>query len=254
MNLDFALANRALKNIGLAPLTPEDKAAKNETWLTAAEYYLQAMLEALAKVEWTSAKRRRELAPARMPGKGGGELAFAYELPIDCAKAIELDRREYYEIEGGLLHTDAKPARLLYVSNGRRLTDQTELSAGGAFRKPSRDYICGGDAERGRRREPGDNIVTGGNWLRPAVIEPPPEAGEDFPDYGELSLEPNFYLYWECLLSSKYALRLTDKPELSMVYFNKAMAAGMEAEAVSKEQAAARRVAAPTWQEELGLS
>jgi hypothetical protein len=208
----------------------------------------------LAQVEWTGAKRRRELTPAMMPYKKNADFAHAYAMPIDCAKPIELDEQEYFEVEAHLLYTDAAPARLLYVSDGRRLIDQTLLAAGAARRRPRPDYMTGGDAGRSRRWEHGDNFISGGDAARPNAIAPPPEADEDFPDYRELLLEANFYLYWENLLSAKYALRLTDKPDLSTAYFNKAMAAGRAAEIVSMERSAARKTAAPTWQEELGLS
>ena len=253
MNLDFALVNRALGSIGMAPLTDEDKLAENEAWQTAMSYYLQTMLEALAQVEWTSAKRRRELAPARMPRKHNPDFACAYDLPLDCAKAIELDGREYFEIEAGVLYTDAAPARLLYVGNGRQLRELQSLHGGNARRRLTDSYLSGGDASRDRRYEWGDKLLSGGNAQR-VPPQQPPEDGEDFPDYRDLRLEPNFYLYWECLLSAKYALRLTDKPDLAIVYFNKAQAIGRAAEAVSREQAAGRRKAAPSWQEELGLS
>jgi hypothetical protein len=253
MNLDFALVNRALENIGMAPLTQADKQAENAAWVTAKDFYLHTMLEALAQVEWTGAKRRRELTPAQMPHKGNADFAYAYTLPLDCARPVELDGQEYFEVESVLLFTDEAPARLLYVGNGKRLIDQTGLSAGNAGRKPSPDYFTGGDAGRGRRYEHGDNSITGGNAGRTAPL-PPAETAEDFPDYRGLRLEPNFYLYWENLLSAKYALRLTDKPDLSMTYFNKAQAIGKAAEAVSIEHSAGRRTAPPTWQEELGLA
>ncbi len=254
MNLDFALVGRALLNIGMAPITEADKLAGNEAWRTARSYYLETMLEALAQVEWTGAKRRRELTPAMMPYKKNADFAHAYAMPIDCAKPIELDEQEYFEVEAHLLYTDAAPARLLYVSDGRRLIDQATLSAGNGRRRPGPDYVTGGDARRNARYEWGDNIVTGGNAARTGSIAPPPEAGEDFPDYREPRLEPNFYWYWENLLSSKYALRLTDKPDLSAAFFGKAQAVGKAAELVSIERSASRKTAAPTWQEELGLT
>ena len=105
----------------------------------------------------------------------------------------------------------------------------------------------------------GDNILSGGNARRGAVPVPftdavsIPEEDEDFPDYRELRLEANFYLYWECLLSAKYALRLTDRPGLAGEFYAKAQAAGRAADAISREQSAGRRKAAPTWQEALGL-
>jgi hypothetical protein len=254
MNMDFALVNRALLNIGMAPVGGEDRAADNAAWRTAREYYLETPREALAQVEWTGAKRRRELSPARMPHKKNPDFAYAYMLPADCAKPVELDGRGYFETEARILYTDAAPARLLYVSDGRRTVDRIVIRGGDARRRPGPDYFSGGDADRKRRYEHGDNFVTGGNADRPPVIAPPPEAFEDFPDYREPDLEPNFYLYWETMLPAKYALRLTDKPDLAMVYFNKAQAIGRAAETVSAERSAARRTAPVSWQEELGLA
>jgi hypothetical protein len=277
MNLDFALINRALLNIGLIPITEADKKAGNEAWRTAKEYYLTTMLEALSQVEWTGAKRRRELCPAQMPLKKNADFALVYDLPIDCAKSIEIDDQEYFEAEARLLYTDTAscrmcgrcrpeqrgrrirpshrrsrckaPVRLLYVSNGRRLSDQTVMSAGNARRKLTDDYVTGGDADRIRRHEWGDNILFGGNARR----KKPSPPVEDFPDYREMGLEPNFYLYWENLLSAKYALRLTDKPDLSALCFNKAQAIGRAAEVASIANSAAKMKAPPSWQEEMGL-
>ena len=262
--MDMALVNRALLNIGAEPLTLDDKEAQNEAWLTAKHFYLSSMLEALAQAEWTGAKRRRELAPVRMPYKANADFRYAYVLPVDCARPVELDGQEYFETEGLLLFTGASPARLLYVSNGKYFGGRsTELetvvlngepvravSGGSGKREPCAGYISGGDGKRDRRAEAGDGVLSGGNGKRNFAEE---EPAEDFPDYRRLELEPGFYLYWEYLLSSKYALRLTDKPDLSVVYFNKAAAAGKAAETASVSRSAARIKAPPTWQEELGL-
>ena len=249
MNLDFALVNRALLNIGMMPLSIDDKAADNETWKTAKDYFLVTMLEALAQVEWTGAKRRRELTPVMMPIKANADFVHAYSLPIDCAKPIELDGQEYYKVEGNKLFTDADPARLLYVSNGKQFIDQEFISGGNARRPYYEDYITGGNARRNYRIEQGDNFISGGS-AKERRFTP---SEDDYPEYRALRLEPNFYLYWECLLSSKYALRLTDKPDLSVIYFNKAIAIGRAAEAISAAGAAGRKKAPDTWQEELGL-
>jgi hypothetical protein len=150
MNLDFALVNRALLNIGMASITEADRQAGNEAWRTGREYYLATRLEALAQVEWTGAKRRRELTPAMMPYRGTPDFAHAYTLPLDCAKPVELDGREYFETEAHHLYTDAAPARLLYVGNGRRLIDQTLLTAGNARRRRGAAE-CNTAAARGGR-------------------------------------------------------------------------------------------------------
>jgi len=274
MNLNFALVNRALLNIGKAPITEADKKAGNEAWRTAKEYFLSTMLEALSQAEWTGAKRRRELCPAQMPRKRNADFAFAYDLPIDCAKPIELDAQEYFEVEANLLYVNAAPcrhcgrcqrynrprrsscrhrckarARLLYVSNGKRLADQAVVQGGNARRVLTDGYVTGGDADRIRRHEWHDNLLSGGNARRKA----PAPSSEDFLDYREMNLEPNFYLYCENLLSAKFALRLTERPDLAAAFFNKAQAIGRAAEVTSIAGSAARIKAPPSWQEELGL-
>jgi hypothetical protein len=165
-----------------------------------------------------------------------------------------LDGQAYFEVEANLLYADENPARLLYVANGRRLIDQTTLSAGNARRKLTAEYVAGGDAGRNRRYEWGDNVVSGGNAGRPKTVPAPPERNEDFPDYRELQLEPNFYLYWEYLLSYKYALRMTEQRGLADAWFAKAMAIGRQAETVSIAASAGRIKAPDTWQEQLGLN
>jgi hypothetical protein len=253
MNLDFALVNRALQNIGQAPLSAADKEAGNSAWVTAKDYYLTTILESLGEVEWTSAKRRRNLTPTQKPHKGNRDFSRAYDLPIDCAKPIELDGQTYFEVEADLLYTDAQPARLLYVSNGRRLIDQTVLSAGGPNRPRTRDYITGGGPFRANRYEWGDNIVIGLGPQSPQPV-PPPEASEDFPDYRQLDLEPAFWLYVENMLAAKYALKISDKAELATLYINKAAAVGRSAAETSIAASAARRPAQKSWIKKLGLS
>jgi hypothetical protein len=253
MNLDFALVNRALQNIGQAPITEADREADNVAWRTAKDYYLSTMLESLAQVEWTSAKRRRMLFPTQKPHKRNSDFRYTFDAPIDCVKPVELDSQVYYEMESCFIYSNERYVRLLYITNGKRLIDQTSLSAGNAFRRRNQDYFTGGNAGRIFRYESGDNIVTGGNAERPDPI-PPKEAEEDFPEYEELRLEPLFYLYWEKMLSSKYAMRITDKPDLHLAFFNEAQLAGQAAADTSVAQAAARKKAPQTWTEELGLS
>ena len=269
MNMYRELANRALLNVGMKPLTDADREGKTEAWETAKTYYLQSMLEALSRHEWTGAKRRRELAPMLMPCKGNRDFRHAYRMPIDCAKPIELDGQVPFEVEGPLLFTDAAPARLLYVSNGRYWCDQEVISGGDRGRNPDpiAEYLSGGDANRHRRMELGDNVVSGGGAGRPVFAwqEWEDEAGrhrgshrpevlnEDFPEYRVLELEPGFYLYWECLLSAKLALRVTDKPGLADSWLAKAMVIGKEAATASIAASSGRVKPAPTWQEELGL-
>ena len=252
MNMDLALVNRALGNLGKEEIADVDRQSKTEAFLTAKAYYLQTMLETLERVEWTSALLRRELAPWRMPLKGSLDFALAYEVPYDCARPVELNGREPFKVEGAILYTDADPARLLYVSNGRVFCCPAgTVSGGNAFSHRDPDfYISGGDANSRRRWEPGDSVMHGGGASR----EQFPESADDYPDYRELRLEPNFYWYWECLLTAKYASRLEDEPGRADIWLAKAVAVGRDAQAASRQKAAGRRVAAPTWQEELGLA
>jgi hypothetical protein len=206
------------------------------------------MLEALAQVEWTGAKRRRELCPAQTPIKKNADFAAAFDLPIDCAKVIEIDDQEYFEVEPRLLYTGAASCRTC----GGCPPQRHDAHRRGRFRRPFQRckrrvrllYVSNG------RRFAGQTVITGGSVRR----KEPSSPVEDFPDYLELNLEPNFYLYRENLLSARYALRLTDKPDLSVLYFNKAQAAGGAAEVTSIAHSAARVKAPDSRQEELGLS
>jgi len=263
MDCDLALVNRALMNINMEPLPEKDyRNGGSKEWQTAKAFYLNTMLEALSQVEWTGAKRRRELTPAQTRAKRHAEFSRAYYLPVDCAKTIELDGHELFAVEAGRLYTSVSPARLLYVSNGKRFINQAVISGGNASRRPTLECITGGDAGRARRYEWGDNIVSGGDAGTPRVmgadgsitVPPPPEADEDYPEYRKLEgLEPNFYLYWEYLLSAKYAQRLTGQPGLADACLAKAIAFGRAAEAASLAGSSGRRKAPGTWQEQLGL-
>jgi hypothetical protein len=259
MNMDRGLVNRALGNLGLELLTESDRADKTGKWETAKARYLNTMLETLERVEWTGAKRRRELAPCRLPLlRASPRFPRAYELPLDCSKPIELGGGALWEVEERVLHTDADPAVLLYVRNGRKLYfPPGEIWTGGnAGRGRVTQIISGGDAFRHRRLEAGE-MVSGGNAFTPRPGQanwPPPPNTEDYPDYDELKdMEPNFYLYWECLLTALYAGRLAEKPGLAEVWVARAHAAGRGAVAASRAQAASRRPSPRTWQEELGL-
>ena len=263
MNLDFKLLNRALMNINVEPIGIEDREARTKVWETVKSFYLQTMLEALTEVEWTSAKRRRELAPMRMPCKKNPDFAHVYLLPVDCAKPIELDERVYYKVEGKLLFTDARHARLLYVSNGRKFyVPGGYLTGGHSKRKTSvndvcTDYVTGGDSRRDIRFEWGDAFISGGDYERNSLFLPPPDwpedADEDFPEYDILDFEPNFLLYWEYMLSSRYAARLTDQVQLADLWFAKAAMIGKRAQVVSLQQGAGKKTAPDTWQEALGI-
>jgi hypothetical protein len=252
MNMDIGMANRALFAAGIDELKPGDVKEESERFKIIRDYYLSTMLEAMAKVEWSGAKRRRSLTPTMKPHKQNAEFRYAFDLPMDCAKPVSLDAQEFFRVESGLLYCNTPVARLLYITNGKRLIGQTSLSAGNASRRRPDEYITGGDAQRNNRFEEGDNIITGGNASRTTPV-PPPEASEHFPDYQELRLEPQFYHYWEKMLSSKAAMRFTDNPNLHVTFFQEAALIGQEAAQTSIAQSAAKRKAPAPWADELGL-
>jgi hypothetical protein len=115
MNVDLAIANRALSKAGQDEIEAGDTTSKAARLIS--KFWLSTLLVALADVPWTSAKRRVSL----MIDAGENLTAFAYKysMPIDCARALELQGNEYFVIEGEFLFTNQEAAQLLYITNGR---------------------------------------------------------------------------------------------------------------------------------------
>ncbi len=117
MNIDWDLANRALQRIGQARLPTNDTTSRSALLLR--DFYLPTILEALAEVPWTSAKRRVALVEDIL-SENLTEYACMYPLPVDCARPLELWlQNPYFIIEGDILYTDIPGAILLYITNGR---------------------------------------------------------------------------------------------------------------------------------------
>lgn len=117
MNIDYPLASRAVQRTGGARLETGDTTSR--TALLVRDYYLSTVLEALAEVPWTSAKRRAQLSQDII-SPNFTEYACKYSLPIDCTRPLELlNENPYYIIEGRFLYTDAHSAIILYITNGR---------------------------------------------------------------------------------------------------------------------------------------
>lgn len=102
--------------IGEAPLSIGDTTSR--TSLLVQSFYLTTILEALIEVPWTSAKTRKELIQEAFE-QNYTSFAFMYNLPADCARALELQTNEYFIVEKTYLYTDMPNAVLLYISNGR---------------------------------------------------------------------------------------------------------------------------------------
>ena len=115
MNIDRALANRALAAVGQSELDSADTSSK--AYLMVKKFYLTTMLESLETASWTSGKKRKVLEKAAIDNYT--DFAGAYRLPIDCGKIIELTDKSFYIVEGNILYTDSNEPVLVYVTNGR---------------------------------------------------------------------------------------------------------------------------------------
>ena len=123
MNIDRALANRALAAVGQSELDSTDTSSK--AYLMVKKFYLTTMLESLETAAWTSGKKRKPLEKASFDNYT--EFAGAYRLPVDCGKIIGLTDKSFYIVEGKILYTDSNEPILVYVTNGR-LPDGMEKS------------------------------------------------------------------------------------------------------------------------------
>jgi len=119
MNMNLDIVNRALFAIGHNPLTDVDRSVKNIGYEVAKSYYIATFLEALTEVEWVGGRKRDKLVRTGRPVLYNRNYHYAYDLPYDCARPIELQDNEHYIVEDRLILTDCSNAELLYVSNGK---------------------------------------------------------------------------------------------------------------------------------------
>jgi hypothetical protein len=254
MNRD--LVDRALHAAGEWRLSEEDAAARNTNYELCRTFYLQTYLEALTEVEWTGALKRARLMRTGRPFGFRSPYRFAYDLPDDCAKAAALDGWAQFSIEGRLLLTDAERAELSYVGNGRVLRRANAFDAGSpdglAALAAAETYLSGGS--------PGDapdETVWAG---RPADlagyptdeegnVEDPDLSGEDYPDYRDIGAEPYFWRYVELMLAAKFAMKMSNDPQLHQLLLQEAMAIGNHAMETSRANRASPVPTEPTWAE-----
>jgi hypothetical protein len=258
MNMDMNLVNRALLNIGNFPLSDTDRADNNTTFVLAKHFYLETFLEALSEAEWTGARKRARLVLTGRPIVKNDEYCFAYDMPYDCAKPIELQNNEYFEVEDRIIYTHVKKAELLYVSNGKVLRRIKSIRPPRDGEIPDMEYFtCGGAGDL-----PGVTLCAGGAADLPKAI--PQGAVEvmpledvvtdDYPDYAALQFEPKFYQYIENMLSAKFAMKLSSDPNLSNNLLQKAMLIKDEAYRTSMSNKAAKENGDAWWGDELGMS
>jgi hypothetical protein len=258
MNMDIDLVNRALLNIGNSPLSDADRADENTTFVLCKHFYIETFLEALSEVEWTGGRKRARLIQTGRPIRKNERYRFAYDMPFDCAKPIELQSNENFIVEDRIIYTDIADAELLYVSNGKTLRTVKSVSAPRLGELPHMEYLTGG--------RPGDvaeiTLRAGGPSDLPKEIPegfdkvqlPKDVITDDFPDYVALAYEPKFYQYVETMLSAKFSMKLSADPNLSNNLLQKAMMIKGEAYDASKSSKASKENGRSWWSDDLGIT
>jgi len=268
MNMNTGLINRSLLATGQTPLTAEDIREKNSAYELCKAFYLSTFLEALSEVEWVGGRKRAKLVRTGRPVIRNNRYLYAYDMPFDCAKPIELQNNEYFIVEDRLILTDdpelrtqqipvekiplyieAPDAELLYVSNGKILRQVSLISAGKPDEVHETEYLTSGPPGT----EPDVTIYNG----IPADIkdelpdDPLPES--DYPDHVALDYEHKFYEYVEKKLAAKFAMKLSDQLQLHSQLLQEALLVKQEAENASKSSRAAKINKNPWWGDKLGL-
>ncbi|MDR1507817.1 MAG: hypothetical protein LBI67_12015 [Treponema sp.] len=245
MNMDRGTVDRALAYVGEWKLTEQDAADKNTNYEICKEFYLQTLLEALSEVPWTGGRKRAKLCPTGLPHLPS-PYRFTYDVPFDCARALELRGDHYFIVEGRFIHADAEKVELLYVSNGRVLKPSAIFSAGKPGGIHDMEYITAGPPGT----EP-DFTIRAGRPRDLKAREPVdlPEA-EDYPDYRALEYEPKFYQYVELMLAAKFAVKQSTDLNLHNLLMQEAMLIKNEAVTASGGSHAARQTPKGFWSED----
>ena len=249
MNRD--LVNRALLDVGQQPLADTD-IPDNTVYRACKGYYLQTFLEALSEVAWTGGRKRDALVRTGRPILNDTRYQYAYDIPFDCAKPIELQDNDYFTVEDRILYTDTPRAQLLYVSNGKLLRPVAAVTCGKAGDLMDMEYLTGGQPWT----DPEVTILCGGPRDLPiatAALPPDPEPAEDYPDYRPPEYEAKFYEYVEKTLAAKIAMKLSEQPELHVQLLQEALLIRQEAVTASMGSQAAKLKPQRWWKEELGL-
>jgi len=274
MNMNLDIVNRALYSAGhkiLKGVPAENDEKEFEIYQLCKSFYLSTFLEALSEVEWVGGRKRDKLARTGMPFLKNQKFMFAYDMPFDCAKPVELQDNEFFIVEGRLILTDVENAQLLYVSNGKVLKQiaAVTMKPGDI---PEHEYLSAGplDTEPDYVLYPGDiqdlpYVGDNGNWRinqkdtgvsssEDAPFPDDPEPDCDYLDYIALNYEPKFYEYIEKKLAAKFAMKLTDQPQLHQRLLQEALLVKQEAIDASRSSRAAKIKEEKFWGDELGLN
>ena len=247
MNMDMGMVNRALFDAGQNTLSDEDADENNTVYRLCKAYYPSTFLEVLSEVEWVGGRRRERLVVTGRPLVRDRRYRFAYDLPFDCARPIELQHNAFFLAEDRLILTDEGDAELLYVSNGKILRPVAAASAGEPGDVPDEEYLTAGPPGT----EPEVTFWPGEPEDILAALPEDPAPEEDFPDYRPPRYEPKFYECIEKSLAAKLAMKLSSQPELHTLLLQEALFIKQEAVNASRTARAARINGSPWWTEEL---
>ena len=249
MNINWNLVNRAMLLSGQFSLTEEDKTERNATFVLVKQFYLATILESLSEVDWTGGRKRAFLMGTGIPHKNNTRFRFAYDMPFDCAKPLELENNEYFLVEDRFIYTDQKHAILLYISNGKVLRPVPLISGGRPADVMDMEYLGAG-------RPPDKAEFTTIHSGHPEDILdfiPDEEEAEDYPDYQMPVYEHKFYQYVENMLAAKCAMHLSNQMELHARLLQQAMMIKAEAIETSLGSSAAEQNPRKWWLEDLGI-
>jgi hypothetical protein len=227
MNMDKDLVNRALLNVGQYVLSDADRDNNNTTFAICKQFYIETFLEALSEVDWTGGRKRARLIRTGRPIRENNEYTFAYDLPFDCARAIELQGNEPFRLEDRIIFTNVENAELLYISNGKILRLVSVVSCPAPGRLPEMEYLTGGNPGDDsdvtlRAGTPDDVLFRLTYWTEesapeswpPEWPEPPALPFQGFPE--EEYMTPELWKqYWELYYQNNPDLPPVPLPEMT---------------------------------------
>lgn len=111
------IINMALELIGSSPITSIDTETPGDDKKAVRlcrRFYQHVYDQALRMHPWKCAKKRAELAQVEKPAF---EWGYAYALPVDCLRVLQLQELDYeFMVEGRNLLTNISGAKILYIA------------------------------------------------------------------------------------------------------------------------------------------
>jgi hypothetical protein len=125
MSLDYAsswvaLANRALARLGSASIVSLDDGSSTAAYVRS--LFPEAVLSVYGEYDWKSAKKRVELAPLATTPEYGYD--YAYQLPSDFVRLVEVDTLDEYSPEGQTILSNDTSLNITYIA---RPDDPTKI-------------------------------------------------------------------------------------------------------------------------------